>query len=268
MDMQGIVAGIDIGSVAAKAVIRSEAENRVLSESVIPTGWNVTEAGERVLDDACAKAGIARKQICAIVATGYGRVSLPFATRTLTEISCHALGANALFPGTRTILDIGGQDSKAISIDGSGRVTDFAMNDKCAAGTGRFLQVLSGILGLSLPELSQAAARGTPSAISSMCAVFAETEIVGLLAKGEKPENVAAGVYLSIARRMRALASRIPMLEECTFTGGLASSSAFGVMLGKELGVKVNIPSSPQTVGALGAALAAGQEYRNQEKML
>ena len=268
MEAQGIVAGIDIGSVAAKAVIRSEPENRVLAESVMPTGWNVTEAGERVLTDACAKAGVSRSRLCAVIATGYGRISLPFATRTLTEISCHALGAHELFPGTRTILDIGGQDSKAISIDGNGRVVDFAMNDKCAAGTGRFLQVLSGILGLSLPELGSAAAKGTPASISSMCAVFAETEIVGLLARGEKPENVAAGVYLSIARRMRALASRIPMLEECTFTGGLATSAAFGDMLGKELGVKVNIPENPQTTGALGAALAAGQEYRNQEKTL
>ena len=254
-------AGIDIGSVAAKSVIRNTDERSTIAQCVIPTGWNVAEAGSQVLDLACAQAGIARGSLCRTVVTGYGRVSLPFADKSVTEITCHALGAHSLFPGTRTILDIGGQDSKAISIDADGKVIDFAMNDKCAAGTGRFLQVLSGILGVSLDELSVAASAGTPASISSMCAVFAETEIVGLLARGEKPGNVAAGVFLSIARRMRALTARIPLLEECTFTGGLATSTVFGKILAKELGVTVNVPEKPQTTGALGAALAAEQEY-------
>ena len=133
------------------------------------------------------------------------------------------------------------------------------MNDKCAAGTGRFLQVLSGILGMELPELGQAAATGKPVSISSMCAVFAETEIIGLLAQGTAPTDIAAGVYLSIARRMRGLAARIPLKGECTFTGGLATSPAFSGLLAAELGVPVNVPDDPQTVGALGAALVAAR---------
>ena len=160
------------------------------------------------------------------------------------------------------VLDIGGQDSKVISLERgvagkSGGVHDFIMNDKCAAGTGRFLQVLSGILDMSLEELGKAAARGVPAAISSMCAVFAETEIVGLLARGTPPENIAAGVFLSIVRRMCSLAKRIPLHGECTFSGGLALNPAFHALLGKELGVPVNVPEHPQIVGALGAALIA-----------
>lgn len=133
------------------------------------------------------------------------------------------------------------------------------MNDKCAAGTGRFLQVVSGILGMELPELGLAAAAGKPVSISSMCAVFAETEIIGLLAQGTAPADIAAGVFLSIARRMRGLAARVPLRRECTFTGGLATSPAFSRLLAAELGVPVNVPDDPQTVGALGAALVAAR---------
>ena len=251
------VAGVDIGSVAAKAVIRDAAHGQTLASAVLPTGWNPAETGMQTLELACARAGIAPAQLHTIIGTGYGRIALPCATRTVTEITCHARGAVHLFPGTGVVLDIGGQDSKVIRTDPDGSVQDFVMNDKCAAGTGRFLQVLSGILHLSLDELGQAAGRGTPAPISSMCAVFAETEIVGLLARGTAPESIAAGVFLSIARRMRGLAGKIPMQGECTFTGGLAISPAFGAMLSKELGSPVNIPAEPQLTGALGAALIA-----------
>ena len=260
-----IVAGIDVGSVAAKGVIFDSEQNRVLGRSLMPTGWNARETGELALEAACTGAGADRQELSGIVGTGYGRVSLPFADKTVTEITCHARGAAHLFPATGIVLDIGGQDSKVISLDDSaaanggkhGMVRDFIMNDKCAAGTGRFLQVLSGILDMSLDELGRAAARGTPVPISSMCAVFAETEIVGLLARGTAPENVAAGVFLSIIRRMCGLARRIPMHGECTFSGGLAVSPAFCDMLSRELGVPVNVPEDPQTMGALGAALIA-----------
>lgn len=261
-----LVAGVDVGSVAAKAVIFDTAEQKTLSCSVLPTGWNAREAGAGVLRAALADAGVAQEDIARIVGTGYGRVSLPFADKSVTEITCHARGAAHLFPGTGIVLDIGGQDSKVISIDRhSGRpgmVQDFIMNDKCAAGTGRFLQVLSGILDMSLEEMGRAAASGNPAAISSMCAVFAETEIVGLLASGRAPEDIVAGVYLSIVRRMCALARRIPMHDECTFSGGLANTPAFCDMLSEELGVPVNIPETPQSTGALGAALIAGDMCR------
>ena len=251
------VAGVDVGSVAAKAVIFDPQSRSLLGKAVLPTGWNAHEAGEKALAAACADAGgIAASRI---VGTGYGRISLPFADKVVTEITCHARGAVHLFPGTGVVLDIGGQDSKVISTAPDGSVQDFLMNDKCAAGTGRFLQVLSGILGMELAELGEAAGRGKPAAISSMCAVFAETEIIGLLARGTPPADIAAGVFRSIARRMRGLAARIPLRGECTFTGGLATSPSFSRLLSEELGVPVNVPEYPQLVGAIGAALIAAR---------
>ena len=267
-----IVAGIDVGSVAAKGIILDAREKRVLGRAVLPTGWNAKEAGELALERACTDAQLNKQTVSCVVGTGYGRVSLPFARKTITEITCHARGAAHLFPRTGIVLDIGGQDSKVISLDASrengrlGAVSDFIMNDKCAAGTGRFLQVLAGILDMPLEELGQAAARGKPSSISSMCAVFAETEIVGLLARGEPPDNVASGVFLSIVRRMCALAKRIPFHGECTFAGGLAISPAFHEMLSRELGVPVNVPADPQVMGALGAALAAADLIAGPEQ--
>ena len=279
------VAGIDVGSVAAKAVVlevqppQTQAGPRVAGRAVLPTGWNTAEAGELALEKACAQAAIARAELKRVTATGYGRIALPFADKAVTEISCHARGAAHLFAQAGLVLDIGGQDSKVISLEmpregaaglgggnaggnnagatRPGAVRDFLMNDKCAAGTGRFLQVLSGILNMPLDELGRAASRGNPVAISSMCAVFAETEIVGLLARSTPPQDIAAGVFRSIARRMCALARRIPMQGQCVFTGGLATSPAFAAILSDELGMTVNVPDDPQTVGALGAALIA-----------
>lgn len=254
-----LVAGIDVGSVAAKAVVWDIQQHCVAGLAVLPTGWNGREAGELVLEAACRNAGHPRDVVVRVVGTGYGRISLPFAHKVVTEITCHARGAQHLFPETGVVLDIGGQDSKVIATEKDGTVSDFVMNDKCAAGTGRFLQVLSGILDMDMDSLSHAAAQGQPVGISNMCAVFAETEIIGLLAQGVPPENVAAGVFVSIARRMRGLAGRIPLRGQCTFTGGLAASPAFSHMLSVELGVPVNVPENPQVVGALGAALLAAQ---------
>ena len=279
------VAGIDVGSVAAKAVVlevqppQTQAGPRLVGRAVLPTGWNTAEAGELALEKACAQAAIARPELQRVTATGYGRIALPFADKAVTEISCHARGAAHLFAQAGLVLDIGGQDSKVISLEmpregaaglgggnaggnnagatRPGAVRDFLMNDKCAAGTGRFLQVLSGILNMPLDELGRAASTGNPVAISSMCAVFAETEIVGLLARSTPPQDIAAGVFRSIARRMCTLARRIPMQGQCVFTGGLATSPAFAAILSDELGMTVHVPNDPQTVGALGAALIA-----------
>jgi predicted CoA-substrate-specific enzyme activase len=270
------VAGIDVGSVAAKAVVlevlprQAQVPPRVAGRAVLPTGWNTAEAGEYALEKACMKATVERAALQRVTATGYGRIALPFADKAVTEISCHARGAAQLFPQAGLVLDIGGQDSKVISLEmprevgggnpggtKPGAVRDFLMNDKCAAGTGRFLQVLSGILNMPLDELGRAASTGNPVAISSMCAVFAETEIVGLLARSTPPKDIAAGVFRAIARRMCALARRIPMQGQCVFTGGLATSPAFAAILSDELGLTVNVPDDPQTVGALGAALIA-----------
>ena len=291
------VAGIDVGSVAAKAVVLEilpDGGSQVAGRAVLPTGWNTAEAGEFALNNACEAAAMARNDLRHVTATGYGRIALPFADKTVTEISCHARGAAHLFPRAGLVLDIGGQDSKVISLDipreseavsfdaaggaGSlgalktatkpGAVRDFLMNDKCAAGTGRFLQVLSGILNMPLDELGKAAATGKPVAISSMCAVFAETEIVGLLARSTPPQDIAAGVFRAIARRMCALARRIPMQGECVFTGGLATSPAFAAILSDELGLPVQVPHDPQTVGALGAALIGADLCAKKDRAL
>ncbi len=252
-----IVAGIDVGSVAAKIVLYDVLEKNIVSSSIVPTGWAPQESALLGLQNACAQVDLDMQAIPCSVGTGYGRIALPFTKKTVTEISCHARAAAYLYPEAGVVLDIGGQDSKAIAIDKDGMVLDFVMNDKCAAGTGRFLQVLAGILGISLDELSIMASKGKPALISSMCAVFAESEIVGLLAQGTKPEDVAAGVFVSIAKRMRGLSSRITWQGKGIFTGGLATSSAFADILSQELGMDMIVPPHAQCMGALGAALFA-----------
>ena len=246
--------GIDIGSTASKICILRE--NGEPEFKVMPTGWNSKITSGIILDGLTEELGSVED--CRIVATGYGRISVDYADKVITEISCHGRGGYEMIGRDCSIVDIGGQDTKFINVKG-GRAVDFLMNDKCAAGTGRFLQVLSGILGMELAELGEAAGRGKPAAISSMCAVFAETEIIGLLARGTPPADIAAGVFRSIARRMRGLAARIPLHGECTFTGGLATSPSFSRLLSEELGVPVNVPEYPQLVGAIGAALIAAR---------
>jgi predicted CoA-substrate-specific enzyme activase len=251
------VAGIDVGSVASKAVVYSPAERKVEGWALVPTGRTPGGAGLAAFEAACSEASVRKEEVRAVVGTGYGRVALPFVHKTVTEISCHAVAAVHVFPSAGVVVDIGGQDSKVISVEADGAVADFVMNDKCAAGTGRFLEVIAGILDMPLDEFGKAAGEGEPAPISGMCAVFAESEIVGLLAGGAKPQDLAAGVFLSVARRIRALAGRIPMRGQCVFTGGLAASPAFGRMLSSELGVRVDVPERPQHMGALGAALIA-----------
>lgn len=247
-------AGIDVGSAMTKAVLLGH-DQEVISRASLPTGWNPRESAENTLSLLLKEANVPCANV--IVATGYGRVALPFAQKVLTEISCHAKGCAHLFPGACVVIDIGGQDSKVISVESGGVVRDFVMNDKCAAGTGRFLQTVSSLLGIEINELCALAASEEPCAINSMCAVFAETEIIGLLAKGAKPGAIAAGVLCSIARRIRALVARIPLEGTCVFTGGLAQSPICARMLEKELIATVHVPDHPQFTGALGAALIA-----------
>ncbi len=256
--LQGdIVAGIDVGSVAAKVVLYDTMEKAIISTSVVPTGWAPQESATLGLQHACTQMQLDVRDITYSVGTGYGRIALPFTQKTVTEISCHAKAATYMYPDVGIVLDIGGQDSKAIAVEKDGSVLDFVMNDKCAAGTGRFLQVLAGILGVSLEELGVMASTGKPVSISSMCAVFAESEIVGLLAQGVKPQDVAAGVFVSIAKRMRGLSGRIAWKGKGIFTGGLATSSAFAAILSQELGIEMLVPPHAQCMGALGAALFA-----------
>ncbi|HWQ40579.1 MAG TPA: acyl-CoA dehydratase activase [Desulfosporosinus sp.] len=247
-----ITAGIDVGSTATKAVIFDGA---IRSMAIAPTGWNPKEAGRNIFNEALNKAGLLERDIDMIVGTGYGRVSLSFIGKKVTEITCHAKGAKFLFPQTRTIIDIGGQDSKVIAVAEDGSVVDFIMNDKCAAGTGRFLQVMTGILDISLDELGRMASGSKPVNINSMCTVFAESEIIGLLAQGVTKEAIASGIVQTIATKMMSLTSRVPCLEEITFSGGVANNPEICAILSSVFGAEFNIPDQPQIVGALGAAI-------------
>ncbi|MDL2268180.1 acyl-CoA dehydratase activase [Desulfovibrio sp. OttesenSCG-928-G15] len=253
-----ITAGVDIGSVAAKAVIVDRDTNTIIGHAVLPTGWNPRQAFTDCLGAAAKRAGVAISAIHkanAVTATGYGRVMLKNETSVLSEITCHAAGARFHFPEADGVVDIGGQDSKAIRFSPDGAVEDFVMNDKCAAGTGRFIQMTATILGMDLNAFSAAAAKGKPAAISSMCAVFAESEIVGLLARETPPQDIAAGVVLSIAERTAGMSRRLALRGPCVFSGGLAASCAMADRLSFVLGRKVLVPPQPQLTGALGAAL-------------
>ncbi|ADG81725.1 acyl-CoA dehydratase activase [Thermincola potens] len=249
-----IYAGIDVGSVAAKAVILSN--GKILSRVIQPTGWSPGEAGKAVFEAALAEAKITRQDVTRIVGTGYGRVALDFIDRAVTEITCHALGANYFFPANNLVIDIGGQDSKAILINKDGKVLNFIMNDKCAAGTGRFIQVIAMTLGLELDRLKELPP-AKPAAINSMCTVFAESEVVSLLTQNVPKERIVSGLYRSIARRTAAMAASLGSVRGVTFTGGVARIPGMQEALSDALGCPVNVPDNPQIIGALGAAILA-----------
>jgi predicted CoA-substrate-specific enzyme activase len=222
---------------------------------VRPTGWSPREVARQSLDELLKEANCREDEILFSVGTGYGRVSLPFVKKTVTEISCHARGAVYLVPGTSAVIDIGGQDSKVIKVDPEGKVLDFVMNDRCAAGTGRFLQVMAAALGLDVADFS-VLGEGKPSAqLNSMCAVFAESEVVGLLAAGCDKEEIINGLHDSIARRIAAMAHRLNIGDRVTFTGGVAKNEGLRKALEKSLQAEVRVPELCHLTGALGAAL-------------
>lgn len=246
--------GIDIGSVAAKGIlINGDKQHRVL----IPTGWSPRSAGEIIIEELLNQSGLLRSELDQVVVTGYGRVALQSADQTMTEIKCHARGIAELYPEVRTIVDIGGQDSKVIHVGANGKVLDFAMNDKCAAGTGRFLQVMATALGMDVSELSTREKPDEMIAINSMCTVFAESEIIGLLARGASPGGIIAGLHQSVGKRVGAMARRLGLRENVAFTGGVAINSGVQRALEEEIKCPVIVPSSCQFTGALGAALLA-----------
>ncbi len=255
----GYPVGIDVGSVSAEALILKD--GKILAYSILETGANSRKAAERALEEALKKAGISRAEVGPIVATGYGRISVDFASRQVTEISCYARGINFLYPEVRMVIDIGGQDSKAILVGKNGRVLDFVMNDKCAAGTGRFLEVMAKAMEVNVKELGEISLRSrNPAEISSTCTVFAESEVVSLIAKGVPVEDIAAGIHKAIARRVGAMAKRIGVVPPVAFAGGVAKNLGVVKALEEELGVKLIVPEEPQIIGALGAALLATEE--------
>ena len=249
--------GIDIGSRAAKGVALSG--DILLCSTVLDSGVHPGKTGQLVLEDLLTQSGKKKSDIKFIVGTGYGRVSLPFVDSTLTELSCHAAGAHFLNEDIRTVIDIGGQDSKVIRLDEDGNMLDFIMNDKCAAGTGRFMEVAAKALEIALGDLSSTAGKSVcPCEVTSMCAVFAESEVISLLASGQKPSDIAAGLHRSFARRVGAMAKRIGINGEVAFVGGVAKNEDLGRLICEYLEVNfVRLSIDPQIVGALGAAVVA-----------
>ena len=247
-------AGVDVGSLSTDVVILDSAGNMV-SAIVLPTGVNGGAAAEQAFDQALEQSKLTRENVAAVTATGYGRASVTFATGKTTEISCHGVGAHHLFPKTGTVIDIGGQDSKVIQVDARGRMLDFSMNDKCAAGTGRFLEVMADRLEYDLDELSNPRYISGPSApISSTCTVFAESEVISLLAKDTPREQIVNGLQRSIANRIWSMVSNLGILGEVTLSGGVANNKGLVLILEEKLGCPLNVPENPQIVGALGAA--------------
>jgi len=252
--------GLDLGSRAVKAALFDPKRGRVAAAVVRDGTPDKAADADGLLRDVLAAAGVGRDDVRRIVATGYGRGQAAFADEATTEISCHAAGVAALHPEVRTVIDIGGQDSKAIVLAEGGRVRDFAMNDRCAAGSGRFLEVAARILGTDIDGLSALAeGAAAESEISSMCVVFAESEVIGMLARGFRREDIAAGILRSIARRVAGLAERIGVRPPVAFTGGVALNRSIAAALGRELRERLIIPSDPRITGALGAALLAAR---------
>lgn len=252
--------GIDIGAVSAKGVIVKD--KNVLARAVLDTGSNVKRAADTVLQSLLKEARITIDEVLMTVATGYGRSSVPFADKKMTEITCHARGVLNLMPEARTIIDVGGQDSKAIRVDEQGTVCDFVMNDKCAAGTGRFLEVMAKALELKSDDLgSVAMSSKNPASISSVCTVFAESEIVSLRGEGKNREDIVAGIHSAIASRINSMIMQIGCEDPVVLTGGVARNEGLVRALENEMKRSVKVPEYPQLTGALGAALIAAADY-------
>jgi len=251
-----ITAGVDIGSLSAEALIVQD--GKILSYAIGKTGAKVKMAAEEVINKALKKASLTRDRIDYITGTGYGRVTLDIADRTVTEITCHATGAYYLFPNTRIVVDIGGQDSKIIQLDSRGKVVDFVMNDKCAAGTGRFLEVMANALELDIEELGPLSLKSRKNVpISSICTVFAESEVISLIAEGCQRRDILRGLHEAITSRIIGMGSKLRWDGEVTMTGGVAKNTGIAHILAKKIACPMNIPEEPQIVGALGAALVA-----------
>ena len=246
--------GIDIGSTATKAVVANDTGD-IAEKLVMPTGFSSVEAADEVAKR-LQQAGYDANEL-PVVATGYGRISVPYANKLVTEITCHARGAWALFAEDGTVVDVGGQDTKAIGL-AAGKVRKFVMNDKCSAGTGRFLEIMADRLGVSQQELARLAAAGQPTVISNMCTVFAESEVISLVGKGEPRENIARGVIDSVVSRVATLVGQVPS-SRYFLTGGLCENDYVRTRLSEELSASVDSCENGRFAGALGAALLAAE---------
>ncbi|MBI4247190.1 MAG: 2-hydroxyglutaryl-CoA dehydratase [Candidatus Rokubacteria bacterium] len=250
-------AGVDVGSTQTKAIIVDESR-AIVARTLISTGANVTRAGENAFVQACQAAGLPRDAIRYVVGTGYGRYKVTFGDTQITEITCHARGAHARYPQTRTVIDMGGQDTKAIKVGPDGAVLDFSMNDKCAAGTGRFLTAAADVTGLDLDEIGPRALEARdPVRLTSVCTVFVESDIMSYLAQRKTVEDILGGVHKAIATRTMALVRRVGIEDEITFTGGVSRNIGMVRALEAVLGHPLNVSEDGHYLGALGAALFA-----------
>lgn len=248
--------GVDIGSASSKVVILKDGKEMVAGV-VVPVGTG-TSGPARALQQALETAGVSRSDITKVIVTGYGRMTFEGADEQVSEITCHAKGVHHLVPSTRTIIDIGGQDAKVIKLDEHGYVSNFVMNEKCAAGTGRFLEVMARVLEVSVGELQELGEQAESIVpISSTCTVFAESEVISQLAAGQKGPDVVAGIHQSVARRVAGLAGRVGLVPDVVMTGGVAQNGGVVKAMEKELKVPIIVAPKSQLTGALGAALIA-----------
>jgi predicted CoA-substrate-specific enzyme activase len=253
-----ITLGVDLGSRTTKAVLLDG--GGFLARRIVKTGWAPADAAEEARAAVTADAGLTVDEVDAVVATGYGRVTVPFPAKMITEITCHAAGAASVLPEARTVIDVGGQDSKVIRIDKFGLVTDFAMNDRCAAGTGRFLEFMAQSLEVPIGEFSVLGAEGEhPADLSSICTVFAESEVLSLVAEGADVPDIVAGIHRAIARRIVTLAESVGLVPPVAMTGGGALNAGLRHHLATLLRTDILLPPHPQTMGAEGAALLAAR---------
>ena len=246
-------AGIDIGSTASKVVVLDD--EKIVAHFVIPTGWNSKETS-REIARRLEEMGYPVNEDMKVIATGYGRISVEYAQKVITEITCHGRGGYALVGEDCTIIDIGGQDTKAITVE-KGVSTNFLMNDKCAAGTGKFLEIMANRLNVDLTEMYELAAKGTPLAISAMCTVFAESEVISHIGSGERREDIAAGVVDSVINRVAGLVSRHSIKGKVVLTGGLSECDYVISRLSQKIGHPIYADPLGRYAGALGAAIIA-----------
>ena len=252
-------AGVDIGSTMTKIVVTGT-NHTVLSSIKGPTGPEHRQLANEVMEMALERADLQLDDISYVVATGYGRLNVPFADRQITELTCHARGVSSLFPTVRTAIDIGGQDAKCMRIT-DGKLVDFVMNDKCAAGTGRFLEIIAATLGVKVEELGEVSAKSTKKLqISSFCTIFAQQEIVTRLSDGESLEDILAGLHDALASRVAGLARKLKIEPDVVLTGGVAKNAGIVKAMKANLGCELLIPEDPLLTGALGAAILA-KEY-------
>lgn len=252
--------GVDIGSATTKVVLllSVNSEDKILDYIIKDTGPNGNKIAKELISEVLDKHRLTLNDIKNIVATGYGRVNVDFTDNSKTEISCHAKGVYFLFPKVRTIIDIGGQDSKVIKVGKNGLVLDFVMNDKCAAGTGRFIEVMSKVLQVSLEEFGSIHLKTSEYVeITNICTVFAESEIITLISEGISKERIIKGINYSVARRAISLAKRVGIEEEVVISGGVAKNIGVVKALEELIGTEIKVPYEPQIMGALGAALFA-----------